>query len=323
MGSRTYVGAEPLVTTIKECFLENQFTVLQEGALTPLEVVAAALAEDTFLSDVTAEQIELYFGLKQIDPNFNKSFYIAAKAQGVFSGKRWIELLSQSTESEIQLLVEEGEEIYPGKTLLQGRASWKLILALERTLLNGLQVFSGIATDSRLYVNALRNQWEKLGHSKESCPKLYHTRKIAPLIRDFVLDAVLAGGVFLHRKNLSDRVLVKENHKYLLKEKNIEYADFAKFVVSLRKNALFEVENLTEALSLTEVGVKFLMLDNFTPDQVREAVASLPKDVEIEISGGLNLQNLSSYLVPGLQRISIGAVTHSYKALDMSLDWSL
>ena len=168
-------------------------------------------------------------------------------------------------------------------------------------------------------------------------PGLYHTRKTTPMIRDFEIAAVIAGGGKAHRRDLAERILVKENHKQLLALKEgTSYSEFAAFAmkrsVELKlPEPLFEVETIEEAKALVTVGCRCLMLDNFNPEQIRVVAPELHamfralhgRDLELEISGGVNEANLAEYVLKGVDRISLGSLTHGVKSLDLSLDWKL
>ncbi len=290
------------------------------------DLARRALLEDATHRDVTIEKTDLFMKLRGVDVGFNKSFVVVAKCDGVFSGRVWLEALSKVSGVEIEARKTEGQEFYKGEIVCTGRGTWKQILSLERTLLNELQMLCGVATHTHQFVTELSDQWKSLQESGKVAldsvrPEIYHTRKTLPLHRALQIYAVLAGGGKAHRNSLGDRVLFKENHKQILAEKKLSFAEFLKFLVGLDANALVEVENLAEAQVAAGVGVKHLMLDNFSPEQVREAVAALPTNISIEVSGGLTLSSLASYLIPGVHRLSVGAITHGSKALDLSLDW--
>ncbi len=294
-----------------------------EVARAALEIAQAALNEDRFNQDATSNSVLAFLDSKQRSLA-DREFYLGAKADGVFCGEHWIRAISEISRIPIELEVADGEILTKGRRICRGRGSALKILSIERTLLNELQHLCGIATQTRAYIQAVDLEWKKLKLPADQAPGIYHTRKTLPLHRTLQISAVLAGGGREHRRDLSERILVKENHKYLVQDLGLNFMEYLSFLKqkALIADALIEVESIAEAVLVQSIGGKNLLLDNFTPDQVREALTVLDEGVSVEVSGGLNLKNLAPYVIPGVSRLSIGALTHSVIALDISLDWS-
>lgn len=282
-----------------------------------------ALEEDRVRFDKTTEQLDLFLKLKTQKSDFNQSFAVIAKSEGVFSGTPWVEALASESGLDMSCRWKEGEYFTAGTVLINGRGSWQTILRLERTLINLLQSLCATAHQTSLFVRAVKKRWVyELQLPESEMPGVYHTRKTLPLFRDLQVAAVLAGGGREHRRNLEQRVLFKENHKYILLGQNQKFSEFVKFVVSYHPEAQFEVENLEEAREAASAGARHLLLDNFKPDAVKQAGEELyPAGIFLEVSGSLNLQNVSDFVHRGISRLSVGSLTHSARAVDISLDW--
>ncbi|MCA9805410.1 MAG: carboxylating nicotinate-nucleotide diphosphorylase [Cyanobacteria bacterium HKST-UBA02] len=191
--------------------------------------------------------------------------------------------------------------------ILRVTGNARAILTAERLALNLLQRMSAIATMTGRFVEKARG----------SGIEILHTRKTTPGLRAFERYAVLVGGGSLHRAGLYDRVLIKENHITMA-------GSVAEAVMRSRKAwpaLIVEIETrtLAEVEEAVEAGADIILLDNMKPDQVREAVRLVAGAGRLEVSGGINLDNLDSYLIQGIDYISVGALTHSVPAVDMSL----
>lgn len=285
--------------------------------MSPYELARLALREDGWeQSDVTTECLEKYLH-SQAACLGAQAFYLIAKEQGVFSGSRWIEAVGDVTGLMLRSCLAEGETFHAGQILCRGLGYAALVLRAERVLLNGLQQWCGVATRTRACVQLVEQSALQQGMV---APGVYHTRKTLPLFRELQVEAVRAGGGRRHRTSLSERVLFKENHKFFVHH---DFAQFLKFTFSQAEyaDALIEVETTDEALLAAQLGARALMLDNFSPALAQETLARLPKGIEVEISGGLRLENLADYVLPGVTRLSLGSLTHSIRSIDISLDW--
>ncbi|GAE25918.1 quinolinate phosphoribosyltransferase [Halalkalibacter wakoensis JCM 9140] len=234
---------------------------------------------------------------------------IIAKANGIMAGgELWsigYELLDPTIS--VNVLVQEGEAFQKGDTiaLLEGKII--ALLAGERVLLNLVQRMSGIATMTHTAINVLGDEQIRI------CD----TRKTTPGLRMFEKYAVRCGGGFNHRRGLSDAVMLKENH--LLACGGIKSA-----VATVRSNVghmvKIEVEttNEEEVIEAVEANADVIMFDNATPEEVKRYRAIVPESIITEASGGITLDNLASYRNTGVHYISLGCLTHSVKATDLS-----
>lgn len=263
------------------------------------EVIRRAFAED--LPDMTSEAI--------FDPTDRGSARFVIKADGVLAGlvcaERTFALLDDRAKWSPKM--KDGDLVRAGDVVAEVEASVIALLSGERTALNLMQRSSGIATATRRYVDAVRG----------TRAKIYDTRKTAPGLRLLDKYSVAAGGGANHRIGLHDMFLIKNNH--------IDRAgSIAAAVERIRKRRMpqpimIEVRDereLDEALSLKP---DFIMLDNMTTDQLRSAVERAAGRVPLEASGGITLENVREVAETGVDRISIGAITHSVKALDISM----
>jgi len=272
-------------------------------------VVELALMEDIGMGDLTSEAI-------LTDADLGGAEFLC-KEEGILAGLDVAALVFQYCDHSISLIrkVRDGTAVKPGMVLAIVDGSAKGILRGERTALNFLQRMSGIATMTTAYVKAVEG----------TGAKITDTRKTVPGLR--VLDkwAVRVGGGVNHRFGLDDMVLIKDNHvvaaggvasavkrcRHYLEENGITAA------IEVETRTMAEVD---EALSCT--GVARIMLDNFTPDLMRKAVQRIDHRVDVEASGGMTLATVRSYAETGVDFISVGALTHSVKGLDISLELS-
>lgn len=286
-----------------------------------------ALLEDRFGDDLTSERLELFFKLKGTDPEFNQSFVVVAKADGVASGRAWVEAVASVSNLEIQPRFEEGQVFRKGDLLAQGRGPWRRVLAVERVLLNQLQLASGVATHTRRLVDVLEKHWVAQSFDPSLKPKILHTRKTPAMLRQLMVQAVVAGGGSVHRMSLADTILFKDNHKLLCERKKLKFEDLVKFTVQLDPKAQIEVESQDELGVVLGAGATRVLLDNFSPTAIRMALVWLEqgpwknRGVEVEVSGGIREESFADFLIPGVHRISLGSLTHHIKSIDLSLDW--
>ncbi|MCS7263098.1 MAG: carboxylating nicotinate-nucleotide diphosphorylase [Aquificaceae bacterium] len=224
---------------------------------------------------------------------------------GVPFAVRVFELLG---EVKVLKALEEGRECVEGEEVLVLEAPACVLLTGERVALNLLQRMSGIATLTRDFVKALEG----------TKTRLLDTRKTTPGMRLFEKHAVRVGGGANHRYALYDMVLIKDNHKAVCG--SIEEAvRRVREKVSPLCPIEVEVENLQELQEALRCGVQVVMLDNFSPQEVREAVKLVEGRAKVEVSGGIGLDNIREYAVEGVDFVSVGAVTHSAKWVDMSM----
>jgi nicotinate-nucleotide pyrophosphorylase (carboxylating) len=215
-------------------------------------------------------------------------------------------------EVSIEWRVPDGGELKPGLVVAEIAGRARGILSAERVALNFLQRLSGIATRTRAFVRAVEG----------SGVTILDTRKTTPCLRMLEKLAVLAGGGRNHRFGLFDGVLIKENH--VRATGGLQAAIERARARAGEAAVIVEVRSAKESLEAAKLGADRVLLDNFKPAQVAEVVkrigaAGLPRAPEIEVSGGITLANVRSYAIPGVSYISVGALTHSAPATDLSL----
>ena len=241
---------------------------------------------------------------------------IVAKEAGVAAGIEEARVLLESLGLKVETLTSDGEKIKPKQALMKIRGNTRTILSAERTILNIVSRMSGIATTTRELV-------EKLQKAKLTT-RVACTRKTAPGLLYFDKKAVLIGGGDTHRLHLDDMVLIKDNH--ILVAGSVEAAvRRAKEMGSFSKKIEVEVSNAKDALAAVRAGADIVMLDNFSPKQVEKTVGLVKKagflgKVLIEASGGITARNTLEFASKHVDVVSLGELTDSVKALDLSLE---
>jgi nicotinate-nucleotide pyrophosphorylase (carboxylating) len=272
------------------------------------EKLKQLLAEDIGQGDVTSAAV--------VPAGLTVEAAVVAKEEGVAAGIEETVILAESLGLSVKAEVADGEKIRNGQIIIKISGNAQTILSAERTMLNLLSRMSGIATTTRRLTEKLRKA--------NATEKIAATRKTAPGLLYFDKKAVLIGGGDPHRLRLDDMVLVKDNHVAIAG--SVENAvKKAKQNASFSKKIEAEVTSVTDALKAAEAGADIVMFDNFSPKQIREAVKALKKagffgKVLLEVSGGITEQNLLEYASTQVNIISMGALTHSVKALDISLE---
>jgi nicotinate-nucleotide pyrophosphorylase (carboxylating) len=272
------------------------------------EKLKQLLAEDIGQGDVTSAAV--------VPAGLTVEAAVVAKEEGVAAGIEETVILAESLGLSVKAEVADGEKIRNGQIIMKISGNAQTILSAERTMLNLLSRMSGIATTTRRLTEKLRKA--------NATAKIAATRKTAPGLLYFDKKAVLIGGGDPHRLRLDDMILVKDNHVAIA-------GSVEKAVKKAKQNASFskkieaEVTSVTDALKAAEAGADIVMFDNFSPKQIREAVKALKKagffgKVLLEVSGGITEQNLLEYASTQVNIISMGALTHSVKALDISLE---
>lgn len=273
------------------------------------KIVKLALIEDKALFDVTSNLT--------ITKNNLINFAINSRQDITFCGKNIIlEVFAQLRKSakfknsklDLKILKQDGVLVKKNQAIATGYGDSKLIFAAERVILNLIQHLSGITTLTNEFCQAL-------GDNKI---KILDTRKTIPNLRFLQKYAVKTGGGSNHRFDLSDLILIKDNH--------IAAADGIANAINLakknNKNLKIEVEcdNLDQVKQATDLKADIIMLDNMTISQVKEAIKIINNKAKIEISGGINLTNIKNYRNLKIDFISIGCLTHSIEAVDIGLD---
>ena len=234
---------------------------------------------------------------------------VKAKQKGILAGLPFVqELFLMLGGVYVKPLISEGDEFEEGDIILELEGRAEIILSAERLALNLLQSLSGIATKTRKFVRALEG----------TGIRILDTRKTTPGYRFFEKYAVRVGGGSNHRFALYDMVLIKDNHKRVAG--GIEPAvRRVKERVSPAYKIEVEVESLEELERALELGVDIVMLDNFSPEEVREAVKVVRGRAEVEVSGNITLENVRDYAVEGVNYISSGSIIYGASWCDLSL----
>ena len=270
------------------------------------KIIEQALIEDVGSGDHTS--------LSTIPENANGKAQLLVKEDGILSGLKIASEIFKKVDSRIKISShkEDGDEIRVGDIIFEVEGPSASILKAERLALNFMQRMSGIATSTATYVREL----EGLD------TRILDTRKTTPLLRELEKQAVRDGGGFNHRFGLFDMVMIKDNH--------VDFAGGIRKAIEaareyLAKNKLdlkieIEVRNMEELKQVLEVGhVDRVMLDNFTPAQLAPAIELIGGRFETEASGGITLETIRAYAETGVDFISVGALTHQIKSLDLSL----
>ena len=265
-------------------------------------LIMQALQEDITSEDITTNSVMREYQLGEVE--------LICKEDGVIAGldvfKRVFELLDDKTE--VTFTCKDGDLVKNGEKLGIVRGDIRVLLSGERTALNYLQRMSGIATYTRNIADLLEG----------TNTKLLDTRKTTPGMRIFEKYAVKVGGGYNHRYNLSDGILLKDNHIGAaggVKEAIIMAKEYAPFVRKIE----VEVENLDMLKEALEAGADIIMLDNMSVEDMKEAVRLTAGKAETECSGNVTKENVAKLVDIGVNYISSGALTHSSPILDLSL----
>ncbi|MGV6861647.1 MAG: carboxylating nicotinate-nucleotide diphosphorylase [Putridiphycobacter sp.] len=272
-----------------------------------LEIIDFALKEDVGDGDHTS--------IACIPSSAERKAKLLVKDTGILAGVELAKIIFERVDPNLKMevLIEDGAQVKPGEIAFYVSGNSRSILTAERLVLNFMQRMSGIATKT----NELASLIEDLPTT------LLDTRKTTPCVRLMEKWAVKIGGGANHRFALYDMIMIKDNH--------VDYAGGIEQAINRVNDYLaekgkdlkieIEVRNLDELNQVLAVGrVDRIMLDNFTPDQISEALKLIPRDqYETEASGGINEQSIRAYAETGIDFISSGALTHSYQSLDLSL----
>ena len=268
--------------------------------------VAIALREDIGAGDITTD----FF----VPDGLHALGRIIARERAIVAGGQTAAEVFRRVNPglNVEVLQPDGAALTGGETILEVRGLARSILTAERVALNFLQRLSGIATLTRQFVDA----------TGKSRAKILDTRKTTPGLRALEKAAVVAGGGANHRFSLNDMVLVKDNHL----SAGSGFSGFASAIQRLRQEhpgirIEVEADRLEQVRSFLEIdGIDVILLDNMKPSEIREAVALGREKVKFEASGGVTLKNVRQIAATGVDYISVGALTHSARAIDMSLE---
>ena len=275
-------------------------------------LIDISLDEDSYLDDITSKNL--------IDKDHISNAYIISKSEGILCGIDVLELIFKAVDSNIEIEKKffDGDKINNSDVVVTLNGSLLSILSAERTVLNFIQRMTGISTITSKYVNLI----------SDSNSKIYDTRKTLPGHRILDKYAVSIGGGMNHRINLSDGILIKDTHVDYLKIKGYSIEKIIKKIKSSTNSGIrieIEVESLEDAVSAAKSNVDIIMLDNMNLDLLKKTIKSIKdisNDILIEVSGGININNIRSISKTGVDIISIGALTHSVISHDFSLKYS-
>jgi len=287
--------------------------VMQEWDLNQLSgkqvnsIIDLALAEDTSHGDITSELI--------IPSDLVGKASIMAKEEGVLAGGDVARLVFLRVEPklDVKVLITDGRRVKSGDRVVAITGSIAGILRVERVALNFLSHLSGVASETARYIARI-----------QGCTAVItDTRKTLPGLRLLEKYAVRMGGGLNHRLHLGDSILIKDNHIAALHGLGMSLKDI---ITKAKKNASrgvkieIEVNTVQEALEAAKAGADIVMLDNMSPDEMKRVVELAPEKVKLEASGGISLENVCTVAGTGVHFISVGAITHSAKALNFSLE---
>ncbi len=269
-------------------------------------VVRTALSEDRAGDDVTTQAV--------VDPGLAAHARLVAKEAGVVSGLPVASHVFATLDAELEFAahVSEGEGVEAGTALASVTGPAQAILSGERTALNFVQRLSGIGTLTRRYVEAVADT---------NC-LILDTRKTTPGLRDLEKYAVRCGGGTNHRRDLVAMAMIKDNHREAIARQG---QTLAAAVGAIRQHAPetpieIEVDTLDELVAALAASPEWILLDNMTTAEMREAVATVAGRAKLEASGGITLERVAEIAATGVDAISSGALTHSAPALDVSLE---
>lgn len=270
------------------------------------DIIKSALREDIGAGDHTS--------LATVPAEAVKSARMIAKESGIVCGVEVAKevFLTVDPTLKVDILTADGAAVVPGKELMRVAGSARAILTAERTALNFIQRLSGIATKTRRLT-------EKVAGSGT---RLLDTRKTTPLMRALEKYAVRCGGGDNHRTGLYDMILIKDNHIDFAGGVEAALRATERYMKATGKKLPVEIEvrNFEELQQVLETGAADrVMLDNFTPDGIRQALKMIDGKLETEASGGITEENIADYAATGVDFISAGALTHHIKSLDISL----
>nr|WP_314843260.1 carboxylating nicotinate-nucleotide diphosphorylase [uncultured Microbacterium sp.] len=270
-------------------------------------VVGAALEEDAPWGDLTSTTL--------LPADATATADLVAREPGVFSGGAVFSAAFALTDPSltVDVHVGDGDEFERGDVLASVSGSARGILTAERIALNFTQRMSGIATMTAAFVARVDG----------TAARIADTRKTTPGLRAFERHAVVSGGGHNHRHSLSDAVMAKDNHLAVLKRSGLDLATALRDAFSRlphTTHVVVEVDHLDQIPAVLDGGAHTVLLDNFSLDELRAGVALIGDRATVEASGGVDLDTVAEIAKTGVDVISVGALTHSARALDLGLD---
>ncbi len=273
-------------------------------------LIESALTEDQTFNDPTTQAL--------VPPEIRGRGILRAKADGILAGLAVAIAVFNRVDNELvtQASLEDGSPVSPGTELAVVEGSAGSILKAERVALNFLQRMSGIASDTNRYVLEVQS----VAGSKS---RIVDTRKTAPGHRYLDKYAVRMGGGFNHRLNLADGILIKDNHIQALRSREMGLKEVIQLALSKASHTIkveVEVETLDEVREALDGGAHIIMLDNMSVELMQQAMDIIDGKAVVEASGGIDHDTVRAVAGTGVDLISVGALTHSTTALDISLD---
>ena len=271
------------------------------------KIISIALAEDKALNDITSDLT--------LPKNHQVFFAIKPRVEIILCGIDVIKICFDelrkskkfsNAKLKLNFKAKDGDGIKPLKSIADGYGDARLIFAAERVILNLMQHLSGVATSTNNFVKLVKNT------------KILDTRKTIPGLRTLEKYAVVVGGGKNHRMNLSDMILIKDNH--IAAAGSITKAILAAKKANKKLKIEVECDNLKQVEEAVKSSPNIIMLDNMNVDEIKQAKKIIGKKCQIEISGGINTNNIKDFANLGVDFISIGALTHSAKSVDIGLD---
>lgn len=276
------------------------------------DLINRALVEDGAWDDITTALF--------VPPDLRAVARIVVRCEGVVSGLDVMALVFKTVDQEIQFdaLAQNGDLVGAGSLIATAAGRASSLLRAERTALNIVQHLSGVATLTHRFIKALEGI--------PRAPRIADTRKTLPGLRWLEKRAVRHGGGCNHRMTLGDAVLVKDNHRDLIRAAGLtlkEAVSSAKRLLPHIYRVEVEADTLDDVQEALEAGADIILLDNMDAASIARAVKMVAGQAMVEVSGGVTLENVRDFALPGVDVISIGALTHSAPALDVSMELSI
>lgn len=283
----------------------NQYFSLRES-------LVRFLREDIGQGDLTSEYV--------VDKELKSSSFIICKSElAAVAGLEEAQIIFDMCKCDSKVLVKDGDVVKNGCKVMTIKGRTRSILKAERTALNLIMRMSGIATDTKKFVDIVRTISKDI--------RITGTRKTAPGLRFFDKKSIELGGGYAHRNTLDEMILIKDNHLAVTNSIR-EAISMARQMVGKNIMIECEVSDTKSAVEAIKSGADIIMLDNFSPQQAQETISYLKKSglrkkILVEISGGVNLSNIKEYAYALPDMISIGSLTHSSKSVDFSMEMKL
>ena len=275
-----------------------------------LNTIDSALAEDVGMGDPTTDIL--------IDAKLKGSADITVREHGILAGIEVAAAVFQRLDPSLQveIVTEDGSEVSPGTRLATVIGRVASILKAERTALNFVQRLSGIASETHRYVEAVEGT-----HAR-----IVDTRKTTPGLRKLEKYAVVMGGGQNHRHNLADGILIKDNHIEAMHLQGLDVGDTVRRALADAPHTIkveIEVETIEQLEEVLDAGADLVLLDNMSVEQMAVAVKIAAGRAVLEASGGITLKTVRAIAETGVDIISVGALTHSARALNVGLDMAI